>query len=112
MNTKQAISHLKRLGWHVSKEGSNYRAHRIGHKRFAPNTRFIEKDYDLYSPRELVRLAKTYSAKNSRQTTIKKAVKSDQKTERRIVRDVISTGDLDKIDELSTEKLGNPWDWD
>jgi len=31
MNLQESIAHLKRLGWHVSKEGEKYRAHRIGY---------------------------------------------------------------------------------
>ena len=43
---------------------------------------------------------------------IKKAVKSGQKVERRIVRDTISTGDVDKIDEIFTDKLEDAWNFD
>ncbi len=121
MNTKQAISHLKRLGWHVSKEGKNYRAHRIGCKKYCKSNNpayswhtfgMSEEDYDLYSPRELVKLAWGQSAAPRSNTAIKKAVKSGQKVERRIVRDVISTGDVDKIDEIFTDKLEDAWNFD
>lgn len=114
MNTSQAISHLKRLGWHVSKEGPNYRAHKIGQKKYCHSPKYSNsgKDYDVYNPRELIKLANALSAAPRSNSAIKKAIKSGQKVERRVVRDVISTGDVDKIDEIFTDKLEDIWNFD
>ena len=116
MNLKESIAHLKRLGWHVSKEGKKYRCHRIGHKRYCNSPKYSllsrDKDYDLYSVRELIFLAKTFSSENNQNTAIKKCVKKGQKKERRIVRDAISIGDLDKIDELYTKKFDDVRNYD
>lgn len=116
MNVSEAIAHLKRLGWHVSKEGKDYRAHRIGYKKYCHSLKWPNcwnaEDSDLFTPRELVKLAKVFSAENNQSTAIKKAVKSGQKVERRIVRDTISKGDTDKMDEIFTDKLEDVWNYD
>ncbi len=79
MNVSEAISHLKRLGWHVSKEGENYRAHKIGHKKYCISPAWVvgpETDYTIYSPRELIHLANSQSAMPRSNTSIKKKSKS------------------------------------
>lgn len=114
MNLQESIAHLKRLGWHVSKEGEKYRCHRIGYKEYcnSPNYKLLyrDKDWNLYSPRELIAKAKIFSSANNQNTTLKKKIKTGQKTkERPKVRDTLSTFNEDEIDNLSTIKLEDRW---
>ena len=118
MNTKDAIKHLKSIGWFVVKEGKNFRAHRIGSKKYcySPKWGLDNKDYDVYSPRELVHLALAYSANPRSNTKIKKLTKKfDKKKNRAAERNLLSTKDEEKLDEFGpTAKIKeeNLWNWD
>lgn len=117
MNLQESINHLRKIGWHVSKEGEKYRAHRVGYKKYCSSPKYnfpddMWKDFDLYSPRKLIQLAKSFSSENNQSTAIKKRVKSNQKTKtRRKTRDTLLSCDEDKIDNLADEKLDDAWNY-
>ncbi len=117
MNLQESITHLRKIGWHVSKEGEKYRAHRIGYKAYcnSPVYKLLyrDEDYNLYSPRELISKAKAFSSESKQETAIKKKVKAGQKKkERPKVRDTLSTFNEDEIDNLDTKKLEDRWFYD
>lgn len=117
MNLQESIAHLRKIGWHVSKEGEKYRAHRIGYKEYcnSPNYKLLyrDEDWNLYSPRKLIALAKIYTSENNQNTAIKRKIKTGQKKkERPKVRDTLSTFNEDEIDNLSTIKLEDRWSYD
>lgn len=114
MNLQESIAHLRKIGWHVSKEGEKYRAHRIGYKEYchSPNYNRFYKDenHNLYSARELIQLSRCFTSANGQNTAIKRKIKTGQKNkERPKVRDTLSTFNEDEIDNLNTKKLEDRW---
>lgn len=118
MNTKDAIKHLKSIGWFVIKEGKNFRAHRIGSKKYCESPKYGTNnvDYDIYSPRELIHLALAYSAYPYSNTKIKKLTKKfDKKKNRAKTRNLLATKDEEKIDNFGPNvkiKEENSRNWD
>lgn len=118
MNTKDAIKHLKSIGWFVVEEGKSFRARRIGDKEYchSPKHPHNSKDYDIYSPRELIHLALEYSANSRSNTAVKKLTKKFDKGKNRTkTRNLLASKDEEKLDEFGPTvkiKEENPWNWD
>lgn len=110
MNTKDAIKHLKSIGWFVEPIFPNrYNIRRIG-----------QSDYPWtgkgYSARELVKFAKCFSSENNQSSAMKKNIKKfDKKKNRAKTRNLLASKDEEKLDEFGPTvkvKEENPWNWD
>jgi hypothetical protein len=96
MNTKDAIKHLKSIGYFVEPIFPNrYKIRRVGQSDWP----WVSQDN--YSARELVKFAKRYSSENNQSSAMKKNVKKFDKSKARAkTRNLLATKDEEKLDEL------------
>jgi len=118
MNTAEAIAHLRKIGYAVFEQGDKFDIHQIGAKQYCPSCyewdwRWIPKQ--LYTARELVKFAKRHSSEDDYRATAKMLVKSSNGKRRTKDREILSSKDFDKIDELSyyrESKEDDIWNYD
>jgi hypothetical protein len=103
MNTHEAIKILKRKGWKVVKlDNGNFN---VLHFRWS--------DYEEYTPRKFIELARCYTHDNKRTTNINKSTKHEHNgRNRRATRDALNVADYDAIPLDAPTKSGDRWNWD
>lgn len=111
MNTKDAIKHLKSIGYFVEPLFPNrYKIRRIGQSDLP----WVIQD--SYSARELVKFAKCYSSENNQSSAIKKNIKKFDKSKARAkTRNLLASKDEEKLDEFGPNakiKSEDRWNWD
>jgi len=76
MNTAEAISHLKHIGFTVTEKNGKYDVHRRGYKY--PSDM---ENYELHpmSAREMIKFANVFSSANKQNTALKSKVKKNRK---------------------------------
>ena len=119
MNTKEAIKILKRENYLVE-ELENGKFHVLypceNELRTLPAnvpTKNIKYWLNIFTGRELVKLAREYTSENNRRTAIKKDVKHfDHRKNRNATRQAIVNNKLDKIPQNGKVKEEDVWSWD
>ena len=103
MNTHEAIKILKNKGWKIVKLDSGNL--NVLHPRWS--------DYDEYTPREFIELARCYTHENKRATNINQSTKKEHNGKNRsATRNAINSDDFDKIPLNRPTKSGDRWNWD
>jgi len=103
MNTIEAIKILKRHGWKVVKlDNGNFNV-----------LHFNWSDYEEYTPRKFIELARCYTHDNKRTTNINQSTKDEHNGKNRAAtRDALNVADYDAIPLDAPTKSGNRWNWD
>lgn len=106
MNTKEAIKILKeRVSYihTIEKDGKNFVVY---YKAW-----IIESD--VYSARQLIKWAKSYTSENNQNTASKRNVKKfDNGKNRTATRDAIKSENFDKIPQRGKVAMDDIWSWD
>ena len=119
MNTKEAIKHLEKIGWKISKSGDKFCAKRIGEKDYCPSPKY-PKPYlfndPLYSGRQLISLARAHSSDNNQNTSMKKNLKRSDNSKNRSAQRNILHKSPDEIDDIlgasNKAKEDDFWNYD
>jgi len=102
---QESINLLHKKGWRVEELKGNYLAY------FGTDSPTYH-DYHVYTVRQLIRLADSYS-KNSRQkTAVKKNTKTESKRERAFVRDELRKNGEDADAIRNKNQFSDTWNWD
>lgn len=119
MNTKEAIKHLKSLGFSVKVNEKGRYIVRSGAYRadFCPPPEYKgEKNDNSLTERELIKRAKIYTSDNPQTTALKSNLKKfTNGRQRTYQRNILNSNNEDLIDELPTNKLSKQednWCWD
>lgn len=114
MNTEESISHLAKRGIKADKVGKNqFKVWGHDGEVWTPYRDYRKGSSDgIWTGREVVNLARAYSADSSRNTAIKSNTKHFDKKNRGATRDKIKTEDFDNIPLNGPVKRENRWNWD